>query len=308
MSVDILRTSWDQCRSMVQYSFTSMETRRLMRTDSPGRPPWLSHSSWTMMLEPKLIVILYKTELLWTWCVCENMFNIFLFQEKLSVAAFSYTHVCSCPKWQTVEEISSKWGGWGAKLFSVLDPMESCDAVPRRNSNSALYPCTALAAFPWAGVGMECLFSVYTPPPLHKLVLVWGVCFQSSPPPPPSRSNFNGGTQLFLQDFHCNVPQRINCFCFLRQIPDLLGTPMTFSLFEWVKDNLDSLLEHQPDAPLPQVCIGSRCPFHRSLIIPFMFTVQILESRCHLCVCHAVGIKNKTNKPKQQNKTKKEKS
>ena len=184
MSVDILRTSWDQCRSMVQYSFTSMETRRLMRTDSPGRPPWLSHSSWTMMLEPKLIVILYKTELLWTWCVCENMFNIFLFQEKLSVAAFSYTHVCSCPKWQTVEEISSKWGGWGAKLFSVLDPMESCDAVPRKNSNSALYPCTALAAFPWAGVGMECLFSVYTPPPLHKLVLVWGVCFQSPPPHP----------------------------------------------------------------------------------------------------------------------------
>ena len=27
MSVDILRTSWDQCRSMVQYSFTSTETR-----------------------------------------------------------------------------------------------------------------------------------------------------------------------------------------------------------------------------------------------------------------------------------------
>ena len=48
MSVDILGTSWDQCRSMVQYSFTSTETRRLVRTDSPGRPPRLSHSSWTM--------------------------------------------------------------------------------------------------------------------------------------------------------------------------------------------------------------------------------------------------------------------
>ena len=48
MSVDILGTSWDQCRSMVQYSFTSTETRRLVRTDSPGRPPQLSHSSWTM--------------------------------------------------------------------------------------------------------------------------------------------------------------------------------------------------------------------------------------------------------------------
>ena len=28
----ILRTSWDQCRSMLQYNFTSTETRRLVRT------------------------------------------------------------------------------------------------------------------------------------------------------------------------------------------------------------------------------------------------------------------------------------
>ena len=48
MSADITGTSWDQCRSMVQYSFTSTETRRLVRTDSPGRPLRLSHSSWTM--------------------------------------------------------------------------------------------------------------------------------------------------------------------------------------------------------------------------------------------------------------------
>ena len=48
MSADILGTSSDQCRSMVQYSFTSTETRKLVRTDSPGQPPRLSHSSWTM--------------------------------------------------------------------------------------------------------------------------------------------------------------------------------------------------------------------------------------------------------------------
>ena len=48
MSVDILGTSWDQCVSMDQYCFTSTETRRLVRTDSPGRPPRLSHSSWTI--------------------------------------------------------------------------------------------------------------------------------------------------------------------------------------------------------------------------------------------------------------------
>ena len=48
MSVDILGTNWDQYRSMVQPSFTYTKTRRLVRTDSPGRPPRLSHSSWTM--------------------------------------------------------------------------------------------------------------------------------------------------------------------------------------------------------------------------------------------------------------------
>ena len=48
MSWDILGTSCDQCRSTMQKIFTSTETRRLVRTDSPGRPPRLSHSSWTM--------------------------------------------------------------------------------------------------------------------------------------------------------------------------------------------------------------------------------------------------------------------
>ena len=45
MSVDILRTSLDQCQSMVQYCFTSMETIRLVRTDSPGRPGLDSHTA-----------------------------------------------------------------------------------------------------------------------------------------------------------------------------------------------------------------------------------------------------------------------
>ena len=41
MSVDILGTNCDQCRSTVQYYFTSTETIRLVRTESPGRPPRL---------------------------------------------------------------------------------------------------------------------------------------------------------------------------------------------------------------------------------------------------------------------------
>ena len=48
MSADILMTNCDQCLSMVQCCFTSTETRRLVRTESPGRPPRLSHSSWTL--------------------------------------------------------------------------------------------------------------------------------------------------------------------------------------------------------------------------------------------------------------------
>ena len=43
--VDILGTNCDQCVSMVQCCFASTETVRLIRTDSPGRPPRLSHSS-----------------------------------------------------------------------------------------------------------------------------------------------------------------------------------------------------------------------------------------------------------------------
>ena len=48
MSVDILRTNCDQRVRMVQCCFTSTETTRLIRTESPGRPPRLSRRSWTL--------------------------------------------------------------------------------------------------------------------------------------------------------------------------------------------------------------------------------------------------------------------
>ena len=47
MSADILGTNCD--RSTVQFCFTSTETVRLIRTQSPGRPPRLSHSSSTLI-------------------------------------------------------------------------------------------------------------------------------------------------------------------------------------------------------------------------------------------------------------------
>ena len=50
--VDSLGTNCDQCVCMVQCCFTSTETIRLIRTGSPGRPPRLSHSSWTPTARP----------------------------------------------------------------------------------------------------------------------------------------------------------------------------------------------------------------------------------------------------------------
>ena len=62
--VDILGRNCDQCVSMVQSCFTSTETVRHIRTGSPGRPPRLSHSSWTLMTAPKLAISVVND----LWC------------------------------------------------------------------------------------------------------------------------------------------------------------------------------------------------------------------------------------------------
>ena len=61
----LLGTSCDWCRSTVQYSFMSMKTRRLVRMDSPGRPPRLSHSSWTKERLAKELKLLYPVGITW---------------------------------------------------------------------------------------------------------------------------------------------------------------------------------------------------------------------------------------------------
>ena len=105
MSVDILGTSCDQCRSMVQYSFTSTETRRLVRTDSPGRPPRLSYSSWTMtycccwsllysaiLCSPALTVHLSHVILNeWLWLLIEHF--------KYPLKLCTYSAVCLLHSW-----------------------------------------------------------------------------------------------------------------------------------------------------------------------------------------------------------------
>ena len=42
---DILGTNCDECLSMVKCSFTSTETVRLIRTESPGRPTLFFHTA-----------------------------------------------------------------------------------------------------------------------------------------------------------------------------------------------------------------------------------------------------------------------
>ena len=54
MSADIFGTNCDQCLSMVQCYFTSTETVKLIRTESPGQPLRLSHGSWTQRTANKL--------------------------------------------------------------------------------------------------------------------------------------------------------------------------------------------------------------------------------------------------------------
>ena len=68
MLVDILGTNWDQCRSMVQYGFMSTETIRLIRMDSPGQPPRLSHSFRTMLC------FFHSLSFFYTECVLSRLY------------------------------------------------------------------------------------------------------------------------------------------------------------------------------------------------------------------------------------------
>ena len=72
MSADILGTSRDQCRSMVQYCFTSTKTRRLVRTDSPGRPPRLSHCPELWQWMPTYLLDTY---------IFHHQFNNYMWRE-----------------------------------------------------------------------------------------------------------------------------------------------------------------------------------------------------------------------------------
>ena len=90
----MLETSWDQCRNMVQYSFTSTETIRLVRTDSPGRPPRLSNSSWTMLRVASPSRDRYQTFAWWENLLSFPTFIVISFDsfKLLSRSVFSSEH------------------------------------------------------------------------------------------------------------------------------------------------------------------------------------------------------------------------
>ena len=60
MSVDIFGTGWDQCVSMVQKCPLRPRKSRLVRTENPGQPPRLSHSSWALTPLSRLSPVAYK--------------------------------------------------------------------------------------------------------------------------------------------------------------------------------------------------------------------------------------------------------
>ena len=76
MLVDILGTNCDQwqCLSMVKCCFTSTETVRLVRTENPGRPPRLSHSSWTSLFRcctDSVSALLSSKVVFYGHCLCD---------------------------------------------------------------------------------------------------------------------------------------------------------------------------------------------------------------------------------------------
>ena len=109
MSVDILGTSWDQCRSMVQYSFTSMETRRLVRTDSLQDGHLDSHAApelWVLRMYP------------W-WSLCT--LYLLACQVRVTVGDSDLCYVCvtSFGRWLTSLFVHSPQEVWALLRFTL---------------------------------------------------------------------------------------------------------------------------------------------------------------------------------------------
>ena len=99
MSVDILGTNCDQYRNMVQCCFTSTDTIRLIRTESPWRPPRLSHSCWTLSVFGDRFYIALFSALEQTHCVlvaCDSKWVTSCFLFCLVFCSALWISMCSC--------------------------------------------------------------------------------------------------------------------------------------------------------------------------------------------------------------------
>ena len=117
---------------MAQYSFTSTETRRLVRTNSPGQPPGLSHSSWTMTR-------LWKYESIYI-CMLHSFCGMatLVISLVLHAASLSWVVWCSCLPSQYKPE---KW--WLLQGYYSQLPAYSC-AVHLLVVWSEVYFCASL--------------------------------------------------------------------------------------------------------------------------------------------------------------------
>ena len=93
-----------------------MEARRLVRTDSPGRPPRLSHSSWTMVLSCVMLRF-------WAvWCWGFELHVMLRFWAPCDVEVLS-SMWCGVP-WD-VEDLSSMWCR-GCECWLCVWPCRLC--------------------------------------------------------------------------------------------------------------------------------------------------------------------------------------
>ena len=122
----ILGTSWVQCWSMVQYSFMSTETRRLVRTDSPGWPPRLSHVSWTTSEYMYIVTIVLVSSIYQVhssrFCCLSLLTSTLLFftsvvKRKTSISnTLQYTNVCDIKL-----RLNMRLRMWAAHTVDALD-------------------------------------------------------------------------------------------------------------------------------------------------------------------------------------------
>ena len=102
MSSDV-RTSWDQCVSMVQYCLTSTETIRLVRSENPGRPPRLSHSSWAQNFHHSFDPCLNACSCIMCDITYSNVLLVFMCLLIGNVHKRDYNGILSLPKEQKVK-------------------------------------------------------------------------------------------------------------------------------------------------------------------------------------------------------------